>query len=55
MTFNIRKLKIQLKSAKRARDTCDTRSKEHFRLKILALENALVLAQQERALRRLAA
>lgn len=55
MTFNIRKLKIQLQCAKRARDTCDARSKERFRLKILALERALVIAQQERALRRLAA
>lgn len=55
MTFNIRKLKIQLKSAKHARDICDTRSKEHFRLKILALEKALEMALQERDLRRMAA
>lgn len=51
MTFNIRKLKIQLQSAKRARDACDARSKERFRLKILALERALLIAKQERAQR----
>ncbi len=55
MTFNIRKLKIQIECTKRELRTCDPRSRDRLRLKLKAQEFALRLAREQRALQRMAA
>lgn len=55
MTFNIRKLKIQIEGTKRQLRDCDPRSRDRLRAKLKAQETALLLAKQERAQRRVAA
>lgn len=51
MTFNIRKLKIQIECTKRALRECEPRSRDRIRLKLKSQEMALLIAKQERAQR----
>lgn len=55
MTFNIRKLKIQIRATEEALRRCDPRSRDRLRAKLKAQEVALLIAKQERAQRRMAA
>jgi hypothetical protein len=55
MTFNIRKLKIQIDCTKRELRTCDPRSRDRLRLKLKRQERALEIAKEARALQRVAA
>jgi hypothetical protein len=55
MTFNIRKLKIQIECTKRELRECDPRSRDRLRLKLKRQERALEIAKEARALRRMAA
>jgi hypothetical protein len=55
MTFNIRKLKIQIQCTKRELRECDPRSRGRLRDKLKAQERALVLALEQRDLHRVAA
>jgi hypothetical protein len=55
MTFNIRKLKIQIECTKRELQRCDPRSRDRLRLKLKSQELALRLAKEARALQRVAA
>lgn len=51
MTFNIRKLKIQIAGTKCAMKKCDYKTWERLRLKLKSQELALLIAKQERAQR----
>lgn len=54
MTFNIRKLKIQIQCKERALKTASPNSWDRVRLELKALRVALLIAQQTRAERRAA-
>lgn len=49
MTFNIRKLKLQIASAKRELKSCDPKSRDRIRMKLRVREFALRLARETRA------
>lgn len=51
MTFNIRKLKIQIECTKRSMRTCDPKSRERIRRRLIVQELCLLIAKQERAQR----
>lgn len=51
MSFNIRKLKIQIQCTKNELRACDPRSRDRLRLKLKSQELALLIAKQERAQR----
>lgn len=55
MTFNIRKLKIQIRSTENKLRICDPRSRDRLRAKLKAQEFALLMARQARAAQRLVA
>lgn len=47
-TFNIRKLKIQIASARRELKSCDPKSRDRIRMKLRVREVALGIAVQSR-------
>ena len=49
MTFNIRKLKVQIECTKRRLKECDPRARDRLRWLLKAQEMALLIAKQERA------
>ncbi len=55
MTFNIRKLKIQIHGKKQKLRVCDPRSRDRLRSELKSLEKALEIALHERELHRMAA
>jgi hypothetical protein len=52
MTFNIRKLKIQINCTSRQLRTCDPRSRERLRTKLKSQEMALLIARESRLVHR---